>query len=205
MYKVFFKERTVFLRDDFNDALQNDFGLFYKYENKEELIELVEAYILFNNITALHIFHRNLEFLRKEFTSCFKFVRAAGGLVYNAKGEFLVIKRNEIWDLPKGKAEKLEKNHDTAIREVSEECGLNSLIVKKSIIKTYHSYQLNKTPVLKETEWFEMYSAKSKGAIPQLKEGITETRWLKKSEATIIISNTYPSIIDVLKEAGILD
>ena len=36
-------------------------------------------------------------------------IKAAGGLVENAKGEFLFIFRNKKWDLPKGKVEKNEK------------------------------------------------------------------------------------------------
>jgi 8-oxo-dGTP pyrophosphatase MutT (NUDIX family) len=204
MYKVFFKERTVFFRNDFKDAFRNNYGLFYKYESKEQLQDLLDAYYSLNKIQTLYLFHTDLDFLWEEFVSCYKFIRASGGLVYNSKGKFLIIKRNGIWDLPKGKAEEGETSGETALREVSEECGLESLVLKEFLTKTYHTYYIRKTPVLKETEWFEMNTNGSEKTTPQIKEDITEIKWLKKSEVSVILNNTYPSVIDVLRKAGIL-
>jgi 8-oxo-dGTP pyrophosphatase MutT (NUDIX family) len=203
MYKVFFNQRTVFLRDDFKDTFRKNYGLFYKYESKEQLFDLLDAYYSLSKIKTLYLFHTDLDFLWKEFVSCYKFIRAAGGLVYNSKGEFLIIKRNGIWDLPKGKTEEGETSGETAIREVSEECGLVSPILKKFLVKTYHTYYIKNTPVLKETEWFEMNTNGREKTRPQIKEDITEIKWLKKSEASVIMNNTYPSIIDVLRKAGV--
>lgn len=204
MYKVFFKERTVFLRDDFGKTFRNNYGLFYRFENKEQLVELLNVYNSLSTIQSLYLFHDDLDVLKKEFISCFKFIRAAGGLVFNDKGEFLVMKRNGIWDLPKGKAEKTESSAEAAIREVSEECGLKSIELKRSIIKTYHTYQLDNKSILKETEWFEMLTGRREKTIPQVQENITEIRWLKKSEISLILKNTYPSIVDVLIETGLI-
>ena len=53
-----------------------------------------------------------------------KDVNAAGGLVHNAKGQYLMIRRNDIWDLPKGHQEKGEEISQTALREVFEETGI---------------------------------------------------------------------------------
>ena len=41
-------------------------------------------------------------------------VNAAGGLVTNEKGEFLLIRRSGLWDLPKGHQEAGEVLEDTA-------------------------------------------------------------------------------------------
>ena len=204
MYKVFLNGGTVFLRDDFKATFRNNNGLFYRYQSREELAELIESYSIYNKIPALFLFHQDLDFLWKEFVSCFKLIHAAGGLVFNSKGKFLVIKRNDIWDLPKGKTEKGETAGEAAIREVSEECGLDSLVLKKSLIKTYHTYYLGETPILKETEWFLMKTNGSEITTPQIKEAITEVKWLKESEVPMIINNTYPSIVDVLRKAKIL-
>ena len=46
---------------------------------------------------------------------------AAGGLVFNAHEELLMIERWDRWDLPKGKVEKGESLPDAAWREVEEE------------------------------------------------------------------------------------
>ena len=204
MYKVFFKDRKVFLRDDFEEAFRENHGLFYRYKNTVEMKEILEAYYSLNSIQTLELFHADTDFLWKEFMSCFKYIHAAGGLVFNSKGRFLVIKRNGIWDLPKGKSEAGETSGETALREVSEECGLKFLVLKKFITRTFHTYYIKNTPIIKETEWFEMSTNGSEKTKPQIKEDITEIKWIKKSEVSIIMDNTYPSIIDVLATAGII-
>ena len=204
MYKVFFKDRIVFLNDDFDEVSRENHGLFYRYGNREQMNELIRAYYSLDSIQTLHLFHDDIDFLWKEFKSCFKFIHAAGGLVFNSKGRFLVIKRNGIWDLPKGKSEGGETSGETAVRELSEECGLKSLVLKEFITRTYHTYIIKDIPVLKETEWFEMSTNGSEKTIPQIKEDITEIRWIKKSEVSLILNNTYSSIIDVLTTAGII-
>jgi 8-oxo-dGTP pyrophosphatase MutT (NUDIX family) len=204
MYKVFFKDRIVFLENDFRIAVQAHKGLFFKYADQEELREMIRAFESGLNIKELHIFHEDPLVLNEDFSSCFRIIHAAGGLVYNSKGEFLAIKRNGIWDLPKGKAEKMEDPVQTAIREVTEECGLKSLIPGKSLIKTYHTYKLNNVSVLKETGWFEMRTSGSEKTSPQVKEDITETRWFRKSEVAVILENTFPSIVDVLRSSGLV-
>ena len=56
-------------------------------------------------------------------------VNAAGGLVRNGNGEFLMIHRNGKWDLPKGHQEEGERIEDTAVREVMEETGIDGIIL----------------------------------------------------------------------------
>ena len=203
MYKVFFNDRTVIFGDDFPKAFRNNSGLFYKFQNRRELSELIDLYRGLHTIKKLYIFHHDPEILRKAFISLFKLINAGGGLVYNKHNEFLVIKRNGIWDLPKGKSEKGETSENTALREVSEECGIDYLELKKTLIKTYHTYSLKGSEILKETQWFEMYTDSEKVS-PQLIENITEVKWLKKSDASSILNNTFPSVADVLKSAGLL-
>lgn len=206
MYKVFFKDRIIFLAENIKAVIRNNEGLFCKYQNKIQLGELINAFNSFSNIRILFICHDDPDLLRNEFFSYFKFIRASGGLVYNInKDEVLFIKRSGIWDLPKGKSEKEEDNQKTALREVSEETGLKSLILEKSIIKTYHTYNIGEIPVLKETEWFKMRTDRSEKTKPQVKENITEVRWINKSDIPKILDNTYLSIIDVLKAAGLID
>ena len=61
-------------------------------------------------------------------------IYTSGGLVIK-NNKILFIKKNGIWDLPKGKIEKGHKKKQTAIKEISEETGLNeeSLIVLKKL------------------------------------------------------------------------
>ena len=136
MYKVFFKDRTVYFGDDFSRAFGKNKGLFYRYNNIQELNELVEAFFTLNKIENLYIFHHDMLSVIEEFKACFRFIEAAGGLVFNSDGEFLVIKRNHIWDLPKGKLEAEENFENAALREVEEEVGLKGLQIIQPIIST---------------------------------------------------------------------
>jgi 8-oxo-dGTP pyrophosphatase MutT (NUDIX family) len=199
MYKVFFNGRMVIFNDDFGGAFRKNSGLFYKYHSREQLAELVEAFSSLHTIDTLYLFHTDLDFLRKKFISCFELVKAAGGVVFNPGGEFLVMKRRGLWDLPKGKNEKGESPDETALREVTEECGIVSLKVKRPLIKTYHTFTLDGRHILKETEWFEMHTDLFQKGEPQAAEEITELRWVKKGKGDFILENTFPSVIDVLR------
>lgn len=137
----------------------------------------------------------------KEFKKNFTIIKAAGGLVQNAKDAYLFIFRNKKWDLPKGKVEKGEGLKEAGLREVEEECGVKISSNGKRLCKTYHVYEMGAKLVLKRTNW---YSMKVKGVpklIPQKEEGITKAEWLTPSELKPVLKNTYPSIVDVL-EAG---
>ena len=131
-------------------------------------------------------------------------VKAAGGLVNNAKGEFLFIFRNKKWDLPKGKVEKGEKMKVAAVREVEEECGVCIAQRNKRICKTYHVYEMGSELILKRTNWYHMTVKGSPKLVPQVEEGITEAVWVAPYEIKAKIKNTYPLIIDVLKNEKLL-
>ena len=74
----------------------------------------------------------------KFFKSKYLLVKAAGGIVYNANNELLMIYRNNKWDLPKGKIEKGETPKQCALREVEEETGVEKLKILDNVCeKTY--------------------------------------------------------------------
>ncbi|SOD14547.1 NUDIX domain-containing protein [Pedobacter xixiisoli] len=126
-------------------------------------------------------------------------IKAAGGLVANAKGEFLFIFRNKKWDLPKGKVDKGEKVKDAAVREVEEECGVKVEKRNERICKTYHVYEMGGELILKRTSWYHMTVKGSPKLVPQLEEGITEAVWIAPHEIKAKVKNTYALITDVLK------
>ncbi len=198
MYKVFFKDRTVYFGDDFSKIFERNSGLFYRYNNIHELTELVHAFYFLKRIDKLFIFHTDILTLFDEFKACFNYIEAGGGVVINEKGEFLVIKRDGVWDLPKGKLEKKENFESAALREVEEETGLDKLKIKRPILSTYHTYQLSDDMVLKKTKWYEMSYKGDKEPVPEIKEKITETRWVRPGNTDFIRKNTYSSVLDVL-------
>jgi 8-oxo-dGTP pyrophosphatase MutT (NUDIX family) len=199
MYKVFFNDRVVLITDDFIRNFQLKHGLFYKYRNVEDLKELLRFYWKLKLIDSLYIFHHNIEELQERFRSCFQMVFAAGGLVKNSEGEFLIMRRRDRWDLPKGKVHPEESFEQAALREVTEECGLHGIEIEKPMLSTYHSYYIDEQPILKRTSWFEMVYSGSETPVPQLDEDITEIRWMRQSQLPTITGNTYPAIVDVLK------
>jgi len=204
MYKVFYNERTVFFIDDFQKYFDSNDGLFYKFKDRTQLGYLLE---LFNDVPGfknLFIFHTDIEFAFKEFSSLFSIIEAAGGLVFGSNDNVLVIKRRGLWDLPKGKLEQKEIPEVAAIREVEEECGLSNLRLSNLIETTYHTYQLNNKSILKRTFWYEMSHKGNEKPVPQTKEDITEAKWIHKNKISEITQNTFPSIIEVLKKGGVL-
>ncbi len=203
MYKVFFNDRTVFFTDDFQECLKRNSGLFYKFGNNEAFRELMDAFYDLKEVAEFYLFHQHLDVLWKEFTSSFRLIEAAGGVVKNQDDKVLVMKRRGRWDLPKGKVDEGESFEQTALREVKEECGIKDLTNGKKITETYHTYKIGDEKVLKRTTWFEMQYHGDDAATPEAEEDITEIKWLKPSEMEFVYENTYASIIDVLIEAGL--
>ncbi len=131
------------------------------------------------------------------FCSKFIMVKAAGGLVFNKDGAILMIFRNGKWDLPKGKLEIGESVEECAIREVKEECGVSGLEIESELLKTYHTYNINDSDILKNTYWFLMTTKSEQKLTPQTEEGITDVKWCSEKEVEDNLNNSYPSIIDI--------
>lgn len=204
MYKVFFNDRVVLLTDDFIRNFQVKFGLFYKYRSTEDLKELIEFYRNLKRIDTLFIFHHDLDELQERFKSCFYMVEAAGGLVCNEEGRYLIMKRRGKWDLPKGKVNSGESIPDAALREVTEECGLSNLEIISPLMSTYHCYWLDDQSILKRTSWFDMKATGKEPLVPQSDEDITEVKWVRKEDLREITRNTYMGILDIMKYKNLL-
>lgn len=204
MYKVFFNDRIVLLTDDFIRNFQVRYGLFYKYRNIDDLKELIGIYAQLKRIETLFIFHHDIDELRERFKSCFQEIYAAGGLVRNSEGNYLIMKRRGKWDLPKGKLDRNETLEHAALREVNEETGLQELEIVNPMLSTYHTYFIDAQPILKRTTWFEMLYKGRQDFVPQYDEDITEIRWVSKEYLGKITGNTYLAILDVLKYQNLL-
>jgi 8-oxo-dGTP pyrophosphatase MutT (NUDIX family) len=201
MYKVFFQDRTVILTENVTKYIKQDYGLFYKFKNREELSDILMFFNKHIDIDGLVVFHNDLKTLWVEFKNCFLFIEAAGGLVKNRKGEVLIIKRRGKWDLPKGKTKKKETIEEAAIREVNEECGISDLKIKSTLYTTYHTYELEDQMILKGTRWFEMIHSGSGILRPEIREDITEAQWIKPDNLGPVFNNTYKTILEVLTDS----
>ena len=130
-------------------------------------------------------------------------VNAGGGLVSNRRGDYLLISRNGMWDLPKGHQDPGEDIAVTALREVEEETGIMDLEMRSLICVTDHCYKRNDIWHLKHTWWYDMLHTDPSDLTPQTEEDITKAAWVAKSSLPPYLLNTYPSIIEVFREAKI--
>ncbi len=157
---------------------------------------------LLSNITsAIRIQTPFVEKYFSELSSYFTLIEAAGGLIVNSNQEWLMIYRLNHWDLPKGKIDHNESAFETAVREIKEECSI-SVNPKKStfLTTTYHIYSLNETLILKRTYWFIFFVESSSKGIPQKEENIEKIEWINTTQWNHICSETYLSIVELIKQ-----
>jgi 8-oxo-dGTP pyrophosphatase MutT (NUDIX family) len=213
--KIYFNDKPLFLTDGMTDEIQ-----VYAHHDDAILIDefshpAVNAMIHEMRREKVHagIFvHPDLATLKKAFWKKFNLVRAGGGLVNNGRQEYLFMFRRGKWDLPKGKLDAGETLEQCAVREVGEETGLSAVQLDSPLLITYHTYDENGKHILKETHWYRMSVSGGQAAIPvpdariarfQQDEAITEIVWADKERIAALTKNTFPSIIDVLKAAGL--
>ena len=146
----------------------------------------------------------DVECMWRDFCSYYQLIEAAGGIVVNSKREVLWILRNGKWDLPKGKVESGEKVEDAAVREVVEECAVRGISRGGLLGVTYHTYSYKSEAILKKTYWYAMTCSSKQVLKPQLEEGITEVVWADKTKHLSCISNTYTSIVELLKQEKVV-
>lgn len=159
------------------------------------------------NKPAFHagvLLHSNLTDLKKAFFKQFTKIEAAGGIVQNDKKELLFIYRLNKWDLPKGKVEKGEDLQTCAVREVEEETGATNLRVNNKVGETYHTYNAFGKHFLKTTYWYFITCLSTQNLVPQTAEDITAIKWVKQKKMQELMSNTYPSIKEIIAKFLIL-
>jgi 8-oxo-dGTP pyrophosphatase MutT (NUDIX family) len=201
MYKVFINETPLILintegvlpewKNDDNILVTRYLGKKKFLHNYVDLLEKSQRY------HKVVIFHNDLDEIWHDFTSLYKTIEAAGGVVFNEKKEVLFIYRLSFWDLPKGKIEKGEIPEEAAIREVQEETGLVNINLSSHLINTYHTYIHKEKRVLKKTHWFKMDTMDWQ-LTPQYSEDIEKAEWLSLSQFLTDSPKTYNNILDVL-------
>jgi 8-oxo-dGTP pyrophosphatase MutT (NUDIX family) len=200
--KIYFSEKPLFLCDRMTDEIKA-----YAHHDDAVLIDelthpAVNSMIHEMRQPKVHagiFIHDNFEELRKAFWKKFNLHVAGGGLVGDGDGRYLLMLRRGKWDLPKGHLDPGETLEQCAVREVREETGLHEARLDGPLIVTYHTYDENGKHILKETHWFRMTAAAGEQLVPQQEEQITELRWADRAELKVLLRNTFPSVIDVVK------
>lgn len=195
MYKVFIENRPVIIceknklktesiilfADKVTSFEKDIFPLFVKSEPK------IPVVLLTNDSKATF----------KRLFEGYKRIKAAGGIVKRGN-EFLFIKREGKWDIPKGKLDKKEDPAVGAVREIEEECGITSPIIDHLVCKTYHTYRYKNRPTLKHTYWYALTYEGDEELKPQLEEGIKKAKWFTADKIDKVRRNTFNSILEVI-------
>jgi len=204
--KIYFNDKPLFLCDQVNEEINSyahhDDAVFIDEFSTPAVNSIIHEMRL-EKVHAGIFVHPDLETLRKAFWKKFVLVKAAGGLVQNDAGKLLFMFRRNKWDLPKGKLDDGESLEQCAVREVEEETGLKDVHLGKPLLITYHTYDESGKHFLKETHWYRMTAPGDQSVIPQQEEQITEIKWVGEKDLRTLLRNTFPSIIDVLRTAGI--
>lgn len=130
----------------------------------------------------------------EQLLSGYRMIEAAGGIVISPHGKLLLIFRNGVWDLPKGKLEAGEDPAAAGLREVEEECGISGLSLRGETVSTYHTYTYRDEAVVKRTIWYLMDAIEEKAGTPQAEEGITEVSWMNRTAAREALQSGFASI-----------
>lgn len=201
MYKVFINQSVVILSGHIDPLIISTDNLWIKCETQKQIKEEFSHFLSDPGSLQLFLYNPSgAEKLFRLFISLFSFVEAAGGLVKDPNGRLLFIHRLGWWDLPKGKTEPGETSPEAALREVTEETGLQNLTIVRPLPSTYHIFDRIGTRYLKRTHWYEMQSADDGPLTPQTDEDITEARWFSPQELALPLAHTYPAIAGLVEE-----
>jgi 8-oxo-dGTP pyrophosphatase MutT (NUDIX family) len=202
---IFFGDKPVYLCDELNDELKellhHPDAVFIDELSSNAVNSLLHE-IKNPDFHAAVVLHSDLKALKKAVWKHFKIIKAGGGLVLNEKNQILFIFRKGHWDLPKGKLDKGETIEECAVREVKEETGLNRIILGKALTTTFHTYDEFGKHILKESYWYFMKGDSEEELVPQTEESITAIGWKNQDELSSILPGAYPSIRQVIKQAG---
>lgn len=205
--KIFFDNKPLFLCDKIDETTEP-----YVHHDDAVFIDELDIHTVKTMIHEMQepevhagvFLNADLEALKKEFWKKFKIVKAAGGLVLNEENKILMIFRRGKWDLPKGKLDKGETLEQCAVREVEEETGLTNITLQSPLIITYHTYHEGSKFVLKESYWYNMKVSGIQNLTPQTEEDISAIKWTTFTEAEELFPECFPSVVDVIQKASLL-
>ena len=203
MHKIYFEKRSLIICQPDEPSLNDPNAIIFKPGKDVDIHQLVS--MLETSASLDHIYIPTDDICRTYTDICaeFKEVNAGGGLVSNRRGDFLLIRRSNLWDLPKGHQDPGEDIKVTSLREVQEETGINDLQLRDLICITDHCYRRDGIWHLKHTWWYDMLHTDPTDLTPQTEEDISKAAWVAKSSLPTFLTNTYPSIVEVFREAKI--
>lgn len=195
MYKVFIDHKPIIFvpKEEILDNLRT--VPFNEFPSDRDGLKRVMKGIKLKN--PLYVVCDDVDANFKTYFKSYKKIKAAGGIV--KRGEtYLMIKRNGMWDIPKGRIEKGEKKRIAAVREIEEECGIQGPVIDHFITKTYHTFKYRGVDAIKTTYWYALNYSGPEETFPQKNEGITKAKWVSLDKMLSIRGKTYGSINELL-------
>ena len=203
MHRIYFEKRCILICSPDDQILSDPNMIRFSLGGSQDIHSLVDMVEVSDSLHRVCIPTSDIRGTYKAICAEFLEVNAGGGLVSNRRGDYLLISRNGMWDLPKGHQDPGEDIKVTALREVQEETGISELEVRELICITDHCYKRNGIWHLKHTWWYDMLYTDPTDLTPQTEEDITKAAWVARSSLPPYLLNTYPSIQEVFHEAKI--
>ena len=203
MHKIYFERRLIIICSPGEQALSDPNAVEFHFGENVNIHTLVAMFEASQSLSRIYIPTDETEWMYRRVCAEFREVDAAGGLVSNRRGDYLLIQRSGLWDLPKGHREAGEDIRVTALREVQEETGVAQLELRDLICVTDHCYLRDGVWHLKHTWWYDMLYTDPVNLTPQREEDITRAAWVARSSLPPYLKNTYPSIQEVFREAKV--
>ena len=203
MRKVFFEKRCIIICRPDDPALADPNVIIFRHGESLDIHTMICMMETSDSLNRICIPTEDVEATYRTICAEFKEVNAGGGLVSNRRGDYLLISRNGLWDLPKGHQDPGEPIETTALREVEEETGIEDLELNGLICITDHCYKRDGVWHLKHTWWYSMIYNDPTDLTPQKEEDISKAAWVAKSSLPPYLTNTYPSIAEVFREAKV--
>ncbi len=180
MHRIYFENRCIIICGPDEQALSDPNSVEFHFGGTISIHSLVAMFEASESLSRIYIPTDNTGWMYRKVCAEFREVDAAGGLVSNRRGDYLLIRRYGLWDLPKGHRE---------------------LELRDPICVTDHCYLRGGIWHLKHTWWYNMLYTDPVDLTPQREEDITKAAWVARSSLPSFLKNTYPSIVEVFREA----
>lgn len=203
MHKIYFERRCIIICPPDEQALSDPNAICFYLGERIDIHALIGMFETNSSLMRIYIPTSGCEEAYQRICAEFVEVDAGGGLVSNRRGDYLLIRRSGLWDLPKGHREPGEDIRECSLREVCEETGIDTLELRGLICITDHCYFRAGKWHLKHTWWYDMFYNDPGDLTPQREEDITKAAWVAKSSLPPMLTNSYPSIQEVFREAKI--
>jgi len=203
MHKIYFEKRSIVICTPDDQAMADPNAVTFHLGESFDIHALINMFEVSDSLQRVYIPAEDTEDAYRRICAEFVEVTAGGGLVSNRRGDYLLISRMGLWDLPKGHLEPGEDIRECSLREVQEETGVQELQLRDLICVTDHCYRRNGMWHLKHTWWYDMLYTNPTDLTPQREEDIAKAAWVAKSSLPPFLTNTYPSIQEVFREAKV--